>query len=275
MGRTILITGSTDGLGKEVARRLAVQGWHVLLHGRNPDKGNAVLTELIEGTGNSNLAYFNADLASLAEVKQLSESVVSFTKHLDVLVNNAGIGPRTPDSTRTLSRDGVELFFAVNYLAGYLLTRELLPLLKVSAPSRIINVSSLAQAPVRFGDVMLEENYDDGFAYRQSKLAQILHTNDLTDLLTGTGVTANSLHPATLMSTKMVSDSTVLPDSMTTVEDGADALERLITSEALKSQSGLYFDSLDEARADDQAYDANARSELRQLSEELVQAGLG
>lgn len=274
MQKTILITGSTDGLGKEVARRLAANGWQVLLHGRDPDKGRQVLDAIRSETGNDSLRYFNADLASLNDVKRLADEVLSATERLDVLVNNAGIGPRTPDSPRAVSQDGYELFFAVNYLAGYLLTRELLPLLKKSAPARIINVASLAQAPVRFGDVMLEQEYDDGLGYRQSKLAQILHANDLADQLAGSGVTANSLHPATLMSTKMVLDSTALPDSRTTVSDGADALENLVSNQDLASTSGAYFDTINPARADEQAYAAEARQQLRELSEALVDAAL-
>lgn len=270
MNKTILITGSTDGLGKEVARRLAVQGWHVLLHGRDADKGQRVLAEIRESTGNKNLQYFNTDLSSLTEVKQLADTVLASCDRLDVLVNNAGIGPRTPDSPRTLSKDGYELFFAVNYLAGYLLTRELLPLLQQSVPSRIVNVASIAQAPVRFDDVMLEKAYTDGLAYRQSKLAQILHANDLARQLAGSGLTVNSLHPASLMNTKMVTESTALPDSMTTIADGADALEFLITSAKLEGVSGVYFDMKQQARADKQANDEFALKQLRDLSESLV-----
>ena len=275
MSNTILITGSTDGLGKEVARRLATKGWTVFLHGRTPEKGDALLAEISAASGNDTLRYFNADLSSLADVRRLAGEVMAATDRLDVLVNNAGIGPRTPDSPRALSTDGFELFFAVNYLAGYLLARELLPLLEKSAPSRLINVASLAQAPVRFDDVMLEKDYSDGLAYRQSKLAQILHANDLADQLAGTGVTVNSLHPATLMNTKMVLDSTALPDSMTTVDDGADALEYLVSSNALDGVSGVYFDRQEPARADDQAYDEQARKQLRELSELLVNGQAG
>ena len=274
MQKTILITGSTDGLGKETARRLAGKGWQVLLHGRDPDKGQQTLDALRQETGNDTLQYFNADLSSLQEVKRLADDILSTRDRLDVLVNNAGIGPRTPDSPRALNQDGYELFFAVNYLAGYLLARELTPVLKASAPARIINVASLAQAPVRFDDVMLEHEYDDGLGYRQSKLAQILHAHDLAEQLAGTGVTANSLHPATLMSTKMVLDSTALPDSRTTVGDGADALENLIDNPALASITGVYFDTLNQARADAQAYDADARAQLRDLSETLVNTAL-
>ena len=274
MIKTIFITGATDGLGKEVARRLAEQGQHVLLHGRDPAKGKAMLAELQEATSNPTLEYFNADLSSLAEVRQMAAELLESQDRLDVLVNNAGIGPRAPDSPRTLSKDGYELFYAVNYLAGYFLTRELLPLVKKTAPARIINVASLAQAPVRFTDVMLEQQYDDGLAYRQSKLAQILHANDLAEQLKGTGITVNSLHPATLMSTKMVLDSTALPDSMTTVADGANALEYLISSEQLDNVSGCYFDCKDKSQADDQAYDEEAHKQLRELSDALVKQAL-
>lgn len=274
MSKTILITGATDGLGKEVARRLAAQDWKVLLHGRNPEKGQSVLSELQKATGNTSLQYFNADLSSLADVLRLAEEVQGSQERLDILVNNAGIGPRTPGSKRSLSVDGVELFFAVNYLAGYLLTRELLPLILHSTPARIINVSSIAQAPVNFADVMLEQDYSDGLAYRQSKLAQILHANDLAEQHAASELTVNSLHPATLMSTKMVQDSTALPASMTTVDDGADALEYLITSAALENTTGCYFDEKEMATPDAQANDPDARKQLRALSESLITAAL-
>jgi len=274
MSKTILITGATDGLGKEVARRLAAQDWKVLLHGRNPEKGQSVLSELQKATGNTSLQYFNADLSSLADVLRLAEEVQGSQERLDILVNNAGIGPRTPDSKRSLSVDGVELFFAVNYLAGYLLTRELLPLILHSTPARIINVSSIAQAPVNFADVMLEQDYSDGLAYRQSKLAQILHANDLAEQHAASELTVNSLHPATLMSTKMVQDSTALPASMTTVDDGAEALEYLITAAALENTTGCYFDEKEMATPDAQANDPDARKQLRALSESLITAAL-
>lgn len=274
MNKTILITGSTDGLGKEVARRLAAQDWKVLLHGRSAEKGQAVLSELQETTDNTTLQYFNADLSSLADVLRLAEEIQGSQERLDVLVNNAGIGPRAPDSKRSLSVDGFELFFAVNYLAGYLLARELLPLILHSTPARIINVASLAQAPVNFADVMLEHDYSDGLAYRQSKLAQILHANDLAEQHTASGLTVNSLHPATLMSTKMVQDSTALPGSMTTVDDGANALEHLITAASLEQTTGCYFDEKEMATPDAQANDPDARKQLRALSEALITEAL-
>jgi len=270
MIKTILITGSTDGLGKEVARRMLAQGHKVLIHGRNPEKGQRVIDELAKLTDKANIEYFNADLSSLAEVKKLSEDILASRSRLDVLVNNAGIGPKTKDSPRQLSKDGLEMFFAVNYLAGYLLTRELKPLLKSSVPARIINVASIAQVPINFDDPMLENNYGDYQAYSQSKLAQILHTMDLAQQLAGSGVSANSLHPATLMNTKMVLDSSALPDSRTTVEEGADALENLIMGDASVLLSGGYYDGLTKAQPDAQAFDKQALQELQELSEKLI-----
>lgn len=270
MTKTVLITGSTDGLGKAVAERLARQGWKILLHGRSEDKGTAVLAELRELTDNDDIHYFNADLSSLADTKRLADEILATQKKLDVLINNAGIGPRAPDSIRSLSKDGYELFLSVNYLAGYLLARELLPLLSKSAPSQVINVASIAQVPLNFDDIMLDNDYSDYRAYSQSKLAQIIHTNAMAEQYTDSGVTFNSLHPATLMSTNMVTNSTSLPDSMSTVDDGADALERLVVSDAIAQKSGFYFNEQNEEKANAQAYDANAQKQLIAASEMLI-----
>jgi NAD(P)-dependent dehydrogenase (short-subunit alcohol dehydrogenase family) len=166
-------------------------------------------------------------------------------------------------SARQESADGFELRFAVNYLAGYALTHRLLDLLKRSAPSRIVNVSSAGQAPIDFDDVMLERSYDGVQAYCQSKLAQILFTFDLTEELDGSGVIATCLHPSTYMPTKIV------PSPISTIADGVEATMRLVTAPA-DEVSGRYFNVLREARADGQAYDADARRRLHELSERLT-----
>ncbi|MCL5267867.1 MAG: SDR family NAD(P)-dependent oxidoreductase [Bacteroidetes bacterium] len=182
--KVILITGSTDGLGKLVAQRLAAKGATLLLHGRSPDKGLATLDEIHRLANNVRAQYYNADLSSLKEVRELGEKIIADQKRLDVLINNAGIGggPRG-NSKRELSKDGIELRFAVNYLSHFLLTYQLLPLLRASAPSRIINVSSIGQYPLDFKNLMLEKKYESFRAYRQSKLAQIMFTMDLYVLL--------------------------------------------------------------------------------------------
>ena len=187
---------------------------------------------------------------------------------LDLLINNAGIGTAGPVAGRQTSIDGHELRFAVNYLAGFLLTYELLPLLKAAAPARIVNVSSAGQQAIDFSDVMLTRSYSGVAAYCQSKLAQIMFTIDLAEELSGTGVIANALHPSTYMNTTMVRRSGISP--MSRVEDGAEAILQLAVSPKLEGRSGLYFNVLNEARANPQAYDAEARRKLRALSLELT-----
>jgi NAD(P)-dependent dehydrogenase (short-subunit alcohol dehydrogenase family) len=265
-GRTALVTGATDGVGRVVARELARQGWRVLVHGRDRKRGEALVREIGQAGGSA--TFLAADLASLAEVRRLADDVRAQTDRLDLLINNAGIGTAGNAPGRQTSADGHELRFAVNYLAGFLLTRLLLPLLKASTPARIVNVSSAGQQAIDFSDVMLTRHYSGGAAYRQSKLAQILFTVDLADELAGSGVIANTLHPSTYMNTTMVRQSGNAPISK--VEDGAAAILQLAVSPALEGRSGLYFNVLRESRADPQAYDAEARRRLRALSLELA-----
>ncbi len=182
-----------------------------------------------------------------------------------MLVNNAGIGTTVPgDGERMLSADGHELRFAVNYLAGYALTRRLLALLRASAPARIVNVSSAGQAAIDFDDVMLERGYSGTRAYCQSKLAQIIWTFELADELAGTGVTATCLHPATYMPTKIVASP------VSSLEEGVRATLRLAVDPALQGVSGTYFNGTRASDADPQAYDPDARRRLAATSRTLV-----
>jgi NAD(P)-dependent dehydrogenase (short-subunit alcohol dehydrogenase family) len=262
-GPVMLITGSTDGLGREVARRVAAQGAHVIVHGRSHERG-AVLVREIEEEGIGSARFYAADFSSLQQVRDFADAILRDYDRIDVLVNNAGIW--WPSGERQLSADGHEMHFAVNYLAGFLLTRMLLPRLVASAPARIINVASVAQTPIDFDDVMLERGYTGGRAYGQSKLAQILFTMDLAGELSATGVSVNALHPATLMNTSMVAGAGATPRS--TVEDGADALMRLITDPDVGT--GGYYNMQQPARPNAQAFDEEARRRLRELSERLT-----
>jgi NAD(P)-dependent dehydrogenase (short-subunit alcohol dehydrogenase family) len=266
---TVLVTGATDGLGRAVATELAGLGATVLLHGRDDPRGEQALRDIQAATGSERLVWYRADLASLAQVRDLAESVAAEQERLDVVVNNAGIGTTMGgDRRRMESADGNELRFAVNYLAPFLLTRLLEPLLMASAPSRIVNVTSAGQAPIDFDDVMLEERYDGIQAYCQSKLALVMLTLDLAEELGGSGVTANCLHPGTYMPTKMVLESGTRPrDSL---ESGVDFTMRLIVDPALERVSGRYFDRLQKSLAHPQAYDADARRRVRELSERLT-----
>jgi NAD(P)-dependent dehydrogenase (short-subunit alcohol dehydrogenase family) len=267
--QVILVTGATDGLGRGVAHRLAEAGATVLVHGRDDERGAATVREIAEATGNPRLEWHRADLASLADVRALAKQVTAEHDRLDTLVNNAGIGSTLPgDGERMESDDGYELRFQVNYLASYLLTRLLLPVIERSAPARIVNVSSAGQAPIDFDDVMLERRYDGTTAYCQSKLAQILFTIDLAGELTGTGVTVNALHPGTYMPTKMVRHAGVTP--VTSLESGIDAVTRLIADPALDGVTGRYFDGRRESRPHPQAHDESARQRLRSLSDRLT-----
>jgi NAD(P)-dependent dehydrogenase (short-subunit alcohol dehydrogenase family) len=265
-GKTALVTGSTDGVGRLVAKRLGAAGARVLVHGRNRERGERVVAEIEEGGGPAD--FLAADLASLAEVRRLADAVRQRTDRLDILINNAGIGTGGARASRQTSADGHELRFAVNYLAGFLLTRLLLPLIRNSVPARIVNVASAGQQAIDFTDLMLTRDYGGTRAYCQSKLAQIMFTVDLADELRGSGVTVNALHPATYMDTTMVRAAGITPWS--TVEEGAEAILNLATSPELEGRSGLYFNGQSEARADAQAYDAEARRRLKAISRELT-----
>ena len=267
----ILITGATDGLGRAVAERLAAQGSRLLLHGRDEERLAATARSIAELTGNDAITTHRADLASLDELRELAADVQSSTTELQVLINNAGIGSGKPDlTTRQRSRDGYELRFAVNYLAGFLLTQLLLPLLRRSAPARIVNVASIGQAPIDFDDVMLEHGYSGGRAYGQSKLAQIMYGFELAERLPTDAVTVNSLHPGTYMPTKIVLDQ--VGHSIDSLETGVDSTVRLATAPQLAAVSGRFFDRQADARADDQAYEPRARRRLWDLSLELTGA---
>lgn len=264
-GKTALVTGSTDGLGRAVARELGALGATVIVHGRNRQRGAEAVREIEAAGGQA--VFYAADFASLSEVRGLAETVLANHDRLHVLINNAGIWTDGSE-TRRVSEDGHELVFAVNYLAGFVLTHRLLPLLERSAPARIVNVSSLAQQPIDFDDVMLERGFSPSRAYAQSKLAQVMFTIDLAERLAGTGVTANSLHPATLMNTRMVELAGAAPRS--TVDEGVEAVMQLAVSPELEGRSGLFFNGLTEARAHAQAYDDEARATLRALTVELT-----
>lgn len=265
-GKTVLITGSTDGVGRMVAMRLGEAGARVLVHGRDKARGDSVVKAIEAGGGSAE--FLAADLAPLADVGKLADAVRQRADRLDILINNAGIGSDGAAGKRQTSRDGHELRFAVNYLAGFILTQSLLPLLKQSAPARIVNVASIGQQALDFEDLHLTRFYSGTRAYCQSKLAQILFTIDLADELRGSGVTVNALHPATYMDTAMVRLAGGTPRS--TVEEGAEAILNLAVSPGLEGRSGLFFNGLAEARADAQAYDANARQRLQAISRELT-----
>jgi len=269
-GKTAVVTGSTDGLGKAVALRLAALGARVIVHGRNRERGAAVVAQINQIKGAS-AEFYAADFASMEQVRGFADTLSKECPRIDLLINNAGIGSANSGGgrERQLSADGFELRFAVNYLSGFLLTRRVLPRLIATAPARIVNVSSLAQRPIDFTNVMLERDYDGSRAYGQSKLAQIMFTQDLVQELTGRNVSAYALHPATYMDTAMVRSAGMEPRS--SVEQGADAVMHAATSSATPGQ---FFNGKEPMRANAAAYDESARRDLRELSERLLQRWL-
>ncbi len=269
--RTILITGATDGLGRAVAEHLAASGHRLILHGRDAQRLTSVAADIgRQATGPAPVTVL-ADLADLSQVRALSEQVGALTDRLDVLLSNAGIGSGAPDGReRQVSADGYELRFAVNYLAGFDLALRLLPLLRAAGSARIINVASLGQAPVDFDDVMIERDYSGSRAYGQSKLAQITSGFTMAGRLDPAAVTVNSLHPASLMPTKMVVSE--YGRSVDTLEEGEIATRRLVDAPDLVGVTGKFFNRLIEARAHASAYDPTVRRRLWDLSLDLTGA---
>ena len=268
---TVLVTGATDGLGRGVASELARRGATVLVHGRSAERGERLVDELKQATGNDRIQLYLADFADLGQVARLADQVTEQHDRLEALVNNAGIGSGLPDGReRQESADGYELRFAVNYLAGYALTERLLPLLRRSAPARIVNVASLGQQEIDFDDVMLMHGYDGWRAYRQSKLAQVMYTVDLAERIPAAEVTVNSLHPATFMPTKIVTEEQDY--TVDALEYGIANVVRLLVDPDLADVTGSFYDRDAEAKADPQAYDPTARKRLRELSRALVAA---
>jgi NAD(P)-dependent dehydrogenase (short-subunit alcohol dehydrogenase family) len=262
-GKTVLITGSTDGLGRELARTLAADGAHVIVHGRSAERGEALVTEITEsGTGSAR--FHAADFASIEQVRSFARTIAKDHPRLDLLVNNAGVLRRGEE--RHTSADGHELQFAVNYLAGWILVHELRSALAAAAPSRVINVASLAAQPIDFNDVMLERPGAAVRGYGQSKLAQVTMTVALAPDFAEEGITMIAVHPASRMDTTMVVSAGVEPH--TTVDEGREAVMSLITAPTL--EPGAFFVGATPGTPHAQAHDAEAQARLIALSARLT-----
>jgi NAD(P)-dependent dehydrogenase (short-subunit alcohol dehydrogenase family) len=269
--QTVLVTGATGGLGRALVRRLAERRATVVAHGRSSAKLDGLVAE-VEGSTGHRIRSVRADLSSLREVDRLADTVLERHPDLTVLVNNAGVGFGEPGAGRELSRDGIELRFAVNHLASYHLARRLAERLQANAPARIVQVASAGQLPLDPEDPLTEHGYDGVTAYRRSKLAQVMATFDLAADLVGTGVSVNAVHPATFMDTTMVRQAGREPVS--TVEEGLEATWRLVADEEVGEVSGCYFDGLRRGRPDPQADDPAARAWVRRLSDSLISRAL-
>ncbi|HWL88645.1 MAG TPA: SDR family NAD(P)-dependent oxidoreductase [Polyangiaceae bacterium] len=262
-GLHVLVTGSTDGIGRHTAESLVRAGSIVHVHGRSADKIERTVAALEKEKKGARVPRgFLADLASLEETAGLARKIVEEVPRLDVIIHNAGIG--TAGKARETSRDGYELRFAVNYLAPFLLTRNLIAAGR--APRALINVSSIGQEELDFDDLMSERHYSGISAYCRSKLAQILFTFDVAE--THPELKTHALHPGTYLDTNMVRRAGVQP--LGSPAEGADATVFVLRHALSDGPSGLYFDQQRPSRAHPQAYDRAARERLRKASENLT-----
>lgn len=274
--KVILVTGGTSGIGKETVEKLALTGATVVFTARDLRKAEETKKEIIEETGNSSINYLICDLASFSSIRACVEEFERHYQRLDALVNNAGVLPQE----RQESKDGIELNFAVNYLAPFLLTNLLLPLLKRSVPARIINVSSSmhTEGEINFADLGSKNNFNKYRAYAQSKLALILFTKKLAKELEGSGVTVNALHPGvvgtemTMRNVRNMNPITafVFKRTLLTPAQGAETSVYLATAPEVAGVSGKYFDNKKMVPASPLAEDEVLANKLWDVSAKLV-----
>ena len=262
-GLTVLVTGATSGIGRETVGQLASAGATVLVHGRSRERVDSVVKELRANGGDAKGVV--ADLSSLAEAAQLAgDACAAAERPIDVLVNNAGVGFGQDRKRREVSRDGLELRFAVNYLAPFVLGHELR---SRRAPTRaVINVASIGQAPLDLDDLLATRGYDGVDAYCKSKLALIMLTFDWAAALAP--VVCNALHPGTYLDTGMVRTAGIAP--LGPASRGADAILGVLGASLEDGTSGDYFDERRPARANPQAYDAGVRRTLHERTVEMI-----
>ena len=279
-GRVCLVTGATRGLGAVTAEALAVMGATVVATGRSAERGQDLVSGITRRTGNDDVHFLLADLASMAEVRGLARAFTDRWDHLHVLVDNAG----TVFPTRRMTVDGYEEVFAVNHLASFLLTGLLLPALRSSAPSRIIVTSSYEhrRARIRWDNLQGEHFYFSQQAYAQSKLANLLFVYELARRLEGSGVTANAVNPG-LVHTNICMDSGWLIGTVKRMmdrlsglspEEGADTGIWLASSPDVEGVSGRYFQRRHAVRSSRASYDVAAQQRLWHISEELTELSL-
>lgn len=262
--KRILITGSTDGIGLAAASQLAARGHQVILHGRNEERIRFAMQKVWEHAPDAEVEAVIGDFSGLQQVRRVAEAVLGNSQRLDVLINNAGVLLRE----RRVSMDGFELTMAVNHLAPFLLTNLLLPLLKKSAPARVVNVSSMSHATGRidFDDFNFEQEFDGYEAYAASKLANVLFTNELARRMTRLGVTANSLTPG-VVRTKLL--HVYFSGGMST-EEGAATLVHLAASPDVENVSGGYFSDCRKVKPAQNSEDPELAERLWQESARMV-----
>jgi NAD(P)-dependent dehydrogenase (short-subunit alcohol dehydrogenase family) len=278
-GKTVLITGTSSGIGLVTAAELARMGASVTMIARDRAKGEAALAEVKQRSGSDDVELLYADLSSLAQVRELAKQFLATHDALHVLINNAG----AMHMQRQETADGFEMTFGVNHLAHFLLTELLLDTLKASAPARIVNVSSHGHYGgwIVFDDLQLTRLYIPMFAYAQSKLANVMHAYELSHRLEGMGVTANALHPGVVstgfgrneggaMESRGSMAQTVSPWLFITPERGAETSIHLASSPEVEGVTGRYFDAKRSVPSSFVSYDRRTQERLREVSAELV-----
>lgn len=274
-GKVCLVTGATSGIGAVTAEALAGRGGVVAVVGRSAERAAATVERIRRRTGTTTVEHLLADLSSQQEVRRLAEAFAARHDRLDVLVNNAG----AVFTRRRQSPDGLELTFALNHLAYFLLTGLLLDTLRSSAPSRVVNVSSDAHqgARIDFDDLQAERGYRGFTVYGRSKLANLLFTYELARRLEGTGVTVNALHPGVVATRFATNNGRVVRllqplfrPFMVSPEQGARTVVHLATSPEVEGVTGGYFVKERPSPSSGVSYDTAAAERLWQVSEELT-----
>lgn len=233
--KTILITGSTDGIGKLTALKLAKDGHQIYIHGRSEAKVNTVIDELKEASNNQNIKGFVADFSDLKAVKQMTKQIKNDVKKLDILINNAGIYKTTSSKIK----DGLDIRMAVNYLAPFVLTENIIPILEKGSEPRIINLSSAAQSTVQKGVLTGGATVNDSESYAQSKLALTMWSFNFAK--SHPNIVTIAVNPGSLLNTKMAKEA--YGQHWSPAEKGVDILYDLAVSERHKNQTGTYFDN--------------------------------
>ncbi len=266
--KKILITGSTDGIGKQTAFNLGSKGYQVIVHGRKKDRVEETTDELKEKTGNQSFFGYVADFESLQEVKEMAEKVRGEHPDLDVLLNNAGI----MQNSKEFTADGFEKTLGVNYLAPFLLTRLLVPVLSRPGDTRIINVSSMMHgSSIDFENLQGEKSFDGSEAYGLSKLCNILFTYKLAREYSKEDFVTHCLHPG-VINTKLLRRN--FGNIGSPVEEGASNLEHAATSKNLKDITGKYFKDQREQSSASISYDHEIQDKLWKLSNKMSQSFL-
>ncbi len=272
--KTIIITGANSGIGKEATLQLAQTGHQVLMLSRDSEKSRIAQQEIVEATGNQNVVLIPVDLAETASIRQAVAEIQANYPKIDVLINNAGIYK----VKRAENSNGIEISFAVNYLATFMLSQFLIDNLATSGNGRIVNVVSelYKSGKINFDDLMLEKNYKVGDAYANAKYASVLFSAELAQKVKEKGVTVNTLHPGVLATEAFRDYPKLLTKLMNLFlekpQKGGERIVYLATDDAVANTTGKYFYKLDEREIEISPEEKEITERLWKLSEDMIAA---